>query len=196
MADTGGLLPGYDALVVGVSTGGINALRKIVPFLSVRLRLPVIVVQHLHPEGGNYPVRALRGLSALRVKEAEDGEIAVPGHVYIAPPGKHLLVKNGGMLTFFRGRPVNFARPSIDLLFAAASRVYGERLMGLILTGANKDGSLGLKRVGERGGLTLVQEPGTAEADSMPRSALRAARVDHVLTLENIAPFINAVAGG
>ncbi len=196
MSDTGGPRHKFDALVMGVSTGGTVALREILPTLNGDLGVPIMIVQHVHPDSGNRFIRVLEEESMLDIKEAADSEPALPGVAYFAPPGLHLQVEKGGILSLSSDEPVNFARPSIDVLFESAAQVYRKGVIAVILTGANSDGSLGMKCVKERGGLTVVQDPATAEVDSMPRAAMRRARVDHIFPLESIGGFLNALLGG
>lgn len=179
-----------EAVVIGVSAGGINALGKILPALPDDFPLPVIIVQHRHPTSDDQIIRIFNKKSSLTVKEADDKENIKPGIVYIAPPDYHLLIENDKTFSLSLDGPVNYSRPSIDVLFESASDVYGPYLIGIILTGANNDGSYGLKRIKERGGLAIVQNPETAEADIMPRAAIAAAKIDRVLTLERIVPFL------
>ena len=118
-----------------------------------------------------------------------------PGTVYMAPANYHLLVERNGTLAFATGQLVNFACPSIDVLFESAADAYGPAVIGVVLTGASSDGSLGLKRIKERGGLAIVQDPADAEAEIMPRSALAIVRADHMLPLSKIAGLLCRLAG-
>jgi two-component system chemotaxis response regulator CheB len=181
----------FRAVVVGVSSGGLEALKILVPGLRANFPLPVLVVQHLAPHSDAYLSTCLDELSALTVKEAEDKEPLVPGTVYVAPPNYHLLVEPGGSLTLSVDPKVNFSRPSVDVLFETASDAFGPDLIGIVLTGANNDGARGLARIKSRGGLAIVQSPETAQAQAMPLAALEATTVDHVLALHDIAPFLN-----
>ncbi|HEX6894684.1 MAG TPA: chemotaxis protein CheB, partial [Bryobacteraceae bacterium] len=112
-----------------------------------------------------------------------------PGTVYIAPANYHLLVEKDS-LALSTESPVGWARPSIDVLFESAADAWGERVIGVILTGANSDGSLGLARIKEAGGLTIAQDPSEAEFPVMPRAAMAASRIDHVLTLVDISALL------
>ncbi len=176
---------------MGVSAGGMEALGAIFPDLSADFPLPVIVVQHQHPTSDDFLVHYLNERCSLKVKQAEEKESILPGVIYIAPPDYHLMVEEDRTFSLSVDEPVNYARPSIDVLFETAADVYGARLAGLILTGASSDGSLGLKRIKESGGLTMVQDPETAEVDFMPRAAVGATEVDYVLTLKEIGKFLN-----
>ncbi len=159
--------------------------------LDSGFRLPLIIVQHISPDSDNYLIHILNDLRKLRVKEADEKEIPMPGVAYIAPPNYHLLVEPDHSFTLTVDERVNYARPSIDVLFETAAEAYRHKLVGIILTGANSDGSKGLKRIKELGGLVIVQDPDTAEVDSMPRAAILATAVDHLLPLDEIATLLN-----
>ncbi|WP_018085120.1 chemotaxis protein CheB [Desulfurispora thermophila] len=185
----------YEAVVLGVSAGGLNALRLLLPALKPDFSLPLVIVQHQHPAADDFLVRYLNNLCPLFVKQAEDKEEVRSGIVYLAPPDYHLLVEMDRFFSLSVDPPVNYARPAIDVLFATAADTYGSALIGVILTGASNDGSEGLKQIKQKGGLTIVQDPDTAEVDFMPRAALSAAGADYLLPLEQIAPLLNKLAG-
>jgi two-component system chemotaxis response regulator CheB len=181
----------FKAVVVGVSSGGLEALKILVPGLRANFPLPVLVVQHLAPHSDAYLSVCLNELSALTVKEAEDKEPLAPGTVYVAPPDYHLMVEPDATLTLSVDPKVNFSRPAVDVLFETASDAFGAELIGIVLTGANHDGAKGLARIKSRGGLAIVQDPKTAQAQAMPLAALEATRVDHILALQDIVFFLN-----
>lgn len=186
----------FDAVVIGTSAGGLNAMEAILPRLSKAIPVPILVVQHVSPNSESYMVRHFEKRCSLRVKEAEDKEVAAAGVVYFAPPNYHLLVELDGTLSLSTEERVNYSRPSIDVLFKAAAEAYGDGLIGIILTGANHDGAEGLARVAELGGLTIIQSPATAEAKEMPQAALDALSPNHVLSLEEIGNFLNVLLLG
>jgi two-component system, chemotaxis family, protein-glutamate methylesterase/glutaminase len=186
----------YETILIGVSAGGMRALTEIIPRLPEDFSVPVIVLQHLGPDGGDYLATHLDQISAVRVKEAEEGEVVEPGTVYTAPAGYHLLLEDDRSFALSGEPPVNYSRPAIDVLFESAVQVCGEQLIGLILTGANSDGAKGLAEIKAAGGLTIVQNPETAEADAMPLAAIRASSVDHILDLGGIAPFLCGIVSG
>lgn len=161
--------------------------------LDKRFPLPMIIVQHMSPDADNYLSSFLDGMKKIRVKEADEKETPQGGVAYIAPPNYHLLMEKDCSFTLTVGERVNYARPSIDVLFETAAEAYGDELIGIILTGANNDGSLGLKKIKEMGGMTIVQDPEESESGSMPRSALETANPDHVFTLKEIANFLNSL---
>lgn len=177
-------------MVIGVSAGGMHALSIIVPFLPANFPIPVVVIQHISPLSDNYTTHYLNTISKIRVKEVDEKEKLLPGVVYTAPPNYHVLIEDNETFSLSVEERVNFARPSIDILFESAADVFGSALIGIILTGANNDGSRGLRKIKEEGGLVLVQDPESAEVDGMPRAALEATKTDHVLKLEEIGPFL------
>ncbi len=188
-----GKLP-HECIVIGVSAGGFKALSTLVPKLPEHCRVAVLIVQHTKADAGDFLARHLDRISSVRVKHAEDKEAIRMGTVYLAPPGYHLLVERGKTLSLSVDEPVHFARPSIDVLFESAAPVYRDRLIGIILTGAGTDGCAGLKAVKEHGGLTIVQDPKTAEVDFLPKSALQTVTVDYILPLEAIGGFLARMA--
>ena len=126
----------------------------------------------------------------MLVKEAKAGEKILVGCIYFAPAKYHLLIERNKVFSLSLEPPVNFSLPSIDVLFECASACYKNKLIGLILTGANSDGSQGLKRINDNSGLTLVQDPKTAEVAFMPQAAIDFHKVDYILSLNEIAPFL------
>ncbi len=188
-----GTIRSYQAVVIGSSAGGLNALKTIFMALDKHFPLPVIIVQHVSPAADNYLATFLNSLEKIRVKEADEKEIPQAGVAYIAPPNYHLLMEHNGSFTLTVEERVNYARPSIDVLFETAAETYGDGLIGIILTGANNDGSVGLKKIKDLGGTAIVQDPDEAESDTMPRAAVEIAKPHHVLTLEEIANFLNSL---
>lgn len=180
----------FRAIVIGVSAGGMNALKEILMHLPANLKVPVIIVQHMHAQSDTYFSSYLDKLSPLKVKEAEEKEELLPGHVYIAPANYHLLVEENLRFSLTLDEKVNYCRPAIDVLFESAADAYGSELIGIILTGANNDGSAGMMRIKEQGGYLIVQDPTTAEVASMPMAVIRQTSVDQILPLEKIAPFL------
>ncbi len=184
----------YDAVVIGVSAGGLDALNVLLPPLSEQFGLAIIVVQHLHPHSHSFWIHTLAEKCRITVKQADEKEPILPGTAYIAPPNYHLLIEDDRTFSLAIFERINYARPSIDVLFETAAQVYGARVIGIILTGANDDGSKGLKQIKESGGLTIVQDPASAEVPSMPQAAIAATDVDHVLRLPGIASLLNTIS--
>jgi two-component system, chemotaxis family, protein-glutamate methylesterase/glutaminase len=184
------------AVAIGASAGGVEALSELLPALRADSRAAVFVVLHLPRDRPSLLVEVFSRKCALEVREAADKEPVAPGTVYFAPPNYHLLVDAGPQLALSADELVNHSRPSIDVLFDSAAEVYREHLLGIILTGANEDGAAGLAAVHDAGGLTVVQEPGTAQSSAMIRSALERRPVDLVLDLEGIADLLNGMCAG
>lgn len=174
------------AVTIGSSAGGLVALRIILTQLPADFPLPIFIVQHLDPHSDNFMAKYFNELCKIEVKEADEKEKALPGVAYISPANYHMLIEKNGTISFTVDSKVNYARPSVDVLFESAADVYKENLIGVILTGANRDGSQGLKKIVDNGGIAIVQDPNTAEADSMPRSAIKLTKVNYVLPLEEI----------
>jgi two-component system, chemotaxis family, protein-glutamate methylesterase/glutaminase len=183
--------PDYELTVVGASWGGLEAVGRLLAGLSDVLGVAVAIVQHRASDDVG-----LSGLLATRsgraVRDVEDKDTIEPGQVYLAPPDYHLQVEPG-RFSLSKDERVQYARPSIDVLFESAADAYGERVIGVILTGANEDGAAGLARIKERGGVAIVQDPTSAERGTMPEAALAATVADAVLPLDDIAPFITGL---
>ena len=171
-----------DAVVVGASAGGVEILSALLSSLPARCPVAFCVVLHIPRERPSLLPEVFGVRCALPVKEAEDKEPVQPGTVYFAPPDYHLLIDRGPALALSSDEPVHFSRPSIDVLFESAADIYGERLLGLILTGANQDGAAGLAAIGRAGGRTVVQDPDSAAVAYLPRAALQQGPVDFILS--------------
>ncbi len=186
----------YTAIVIGVSFGGLQALKTILPALAPDLPVPIMVVQHHDPRANDFLANHLDERCALRVKVAEEKETLTNGVVYLAPANYHLLVEDNFSLSLAVTEKVNFARPAIDVLFDSAADAFGSRLIGVILTGANSDGARGLARIKAHGGLAVVQNPLSAAAPNMPEAALAAVEADYLVDLGEIAELLNRLLGG
>jgi len=175
---------------MGASAGGIEALSRIINELPPDFSIPIVIVLHL-PEDSKVSVSELFAAHTdLQVKEAEEKEAIFPGFIYFAPPGYHLLLEEDGTFSFSLDEPVNFSRPSIDVLFESASIAYGSHLLGILLTGASGDGAIGLLEVKKRGGVSVVQDPKSAESKIMPQAAIKLNPPDFVLSLPEMSRFI------
>ncbi|MEI6209407.1 MAG: chemotaxis protein CheB [Desulfuromonadales bacterium] len=184
----------FRAVAIGVSTGGVSALKFLLGRLPADFELPLLVVTHISPDSDDGLAVLLDTLCAIRVKEADEQEAITHGTAYLAPANYHMLVERGGTLAFSIDPPVNFARPSVDVLFESAADVYGAALIGVILTGAGFDGSKGLLKIKNSGGLAIVQDPADAEMDSMPKSALGLLTADHVVPLKELPNLLMRLA--
>ena len=187
----------YGVVVIGSSLGGLEAVSTVLAALPEGFPLPIIIAQHratVPPADGN--LQALwQHPTSLVVCDAEDKSPIAPGHVYVAPADYHLLIETRDLLALSTEGPVLWARPSVDVLFETAAEAYGDSVIGVILTGASADGSQGLRAIRARGGCALVQEPSSAECDVMPRAALAATSVNHVLGLRDLGRVLGALAG-
>lgn len=176
----------YEAIVIGVSTGGFQALKSILPSLPHNFPVPIAIVQHISEQSGTYMTDHLDQICNMTVKEAEDKEPLIPAHIYLAPPGYHALIEDDKTFSLSVDEKVNFSCPSIDVLFESAADAYRENLIGVILTGANHDGATGLQKVKKYGGLTIVQHPDDARSPTMPQAALSATEADYTITIQEL----------
>jgi two-component system, chemotaxis family, protein-glutamate methylesterase/glutaminase len=160
------------AAVIGGSAGAIEVVRALLAALPAKISVPVVIVIHL-PERSSHRLADLLSFgSAVPVKQAEDKEPIRAGQVYVAPAAYHLLVEPTLTLALSLDAPVHYSRPAIDVLFESARDAYGAGLLGILLSGASEDGAAGLQEVHAAGGITIVQEPASAEVTIMPRAAL------------------------
>ena len=196
MTQPGSLTRPLAALVIGGSAGSVEALTSLLPALQPNCGLAVFVVVHLPRERPSLLADIFRPKCRLLVSEAQDKEPVVAGTIYFAPPDYHLLIDVGPRLALDAAELVHFSRPSIDVLFESAADAYAERLLGIVLSGANSDGACGLESVQKAGGLTLVQRPDTAAAQTMPQAALDAAPGSASLTVGQIAELLRGITGG
>lgn len=179
-----------EAVVIGASAGGVDALLAVLPGLPSTFSLPIVVVLHV-PEGRPSLLAHLFGLRLpIAVREAADKEPIAPATVYFAPPGYHLSVEADRSFSLSCEAPVHFSRPSIDLLMESAADAYGPALAGILLTGANFDGAAGLAKIRQCGGFTVVQNPAQAQVATMPEAALRQHTPDLILDLKDIRSLL------
>lgn len=170
----------YKAVVIGASAGGMTLIKQLVTSLPKNFSLPIIIVQHTGSSDGFW-ADYLNGLSPMLVKEADEKELITPGNIYLAPANYHLLVEADYTFTLTVDERVNYARPSIDVLFETAADAYKTKLIGIVLTGGNFDGAKGLKKIQDNGGTVVIQDPKTAEAKSMPKAAIEKTEPDYIL---------------
>jgi two-component system, chemotaxis family, protein-glutamate methylesterase/glutaminase len=179
--------------VIGASWGGLHALGRLLAGLDSRCTLSIVIAQHRAVDSPDQVMRRFfEARCPLPASEVNDKDEIEPGHVYIAPADYHTLVEPGHFALSIDA-PVMFSRPSIDVLFESAADSYGSELVAVVLTGANDDGSRGMRYVHERGGLTIVQDPSTAERPQMPAAALATGAIDRVLPIEEITLVLNEV---
>lgn len=182
-----------EAVVIGASAGALEALSIILPSLPANYRLPVMIVVHVPPDKKSILAELFRAKCNIKVHEAEDKEPIGAGAAYFAPPDYHLLVETDKSLSLSNEEPVFYSRPSIDVLFESAADAFGPSLIGIVLTGANQDGAKGLKAVVEAGGRAVVQSPEGAYATAMPEAAIAECPEAQVLSLEEIATYLQNV---
>lgn len=180
----------YEVIVIGVSAGGLQALTQIIPEIPKDYPLSIVIVQHRLNDYNDFLAQYLSNLSELAVKEPQTLEPVLPSHIYVAPAGYHLLIERNKKFSLNVDPPVCYSIPSIDVLFQSAATCYRSKLIGIILTGANSDGSDGIKTIKEYGGLTVVQDPNTAEVDFMPKAAINNTDIDHIIPLNQIGIFL------
>jgi two-component system chemotaxis response regulator CheB len=182
----------FSAIVIGASAGGMAAIGQILTRLPHGFDVPILIVQHLHPTGNTFFAEHLDALTpeSVSVTEAHDKQPIEPGLICVAPANYHLLVEADETLALSVDPKVNHSRPSIDVLFDSAARVFGQRLLGIVLTGANSDGAAGAQVIKRLGGIVVVQDPESAEQKTMPRAAIDAAQIDRVLTIGDIADWV------
>jgi two-component system, chemotaxis family, protein-glutamate methylesterase/glutaminase len=183
----------YRIVAVGASAGGLHALRAVVAALPADFPLPVVIVQHRARES-EHLCELLQECSRVPVTEVVDKQDVEAG-VFVGPPDYHLLLDRGAF-SLSVDDPVRYSRPSIDVMFEAVADEYGDGAIGIVLTGANADGSRGLRRIVDRGGVAIVQEPESAEVRVMPRHAAAAVPEAVVLPLEEIGARVVALASG
>ena len=176
--------------MIGTSWGGLDAVSRLLDGLHPDVHQPIVVAQHrsTESEDGMLP-RLLQHHTRRVVSDPDDKTPIEPDHVYLGPPDYHLLVDDGH-LALSTDAPVQYARPSIDVLFESAADAYGSRAVGIVLTGANEDGARGLAAIKQRGGVAIVQDPASSARRSMPDAAIAATVADAILPLEEIPMFL------
>jgi len=184
---------GRDIVVIGASAGGVSVLQEIVKGIPPRYPGSLFIVLHLDPRVKSHLPQILSQSGSLSASHPEDGEAIRPGHIYVAPPDLHMIVKSGS-IHVVRGPKENRSRPAIDPMFRSAAIAYGRRTVGVVLTGMLDDGASGLAAVRNHGGITVVQDPEEAEYDSMPLHALNIVGVDYVLRAREIAVLLGRLA--
>ena len=182
--------PSIKLVAIGASAGAVQALLQILPGLPAGYAFPILIVVHVPPERDNALISLLAPRCRVRVNEAEDKETPAPGTIYFAPSDYHLLLEPDGSLSLSSDEPVNYSRPSIDVLLESAADALGEGLCAIVLTGANSDGAVGLKAVADKGGVAIVEDPDNAYAPTMPNEALRLSSSASVMSLDKIASYL------
>ena len=179
----------YGLVVIGASLGGLNSVRSVLSALPGTFRLPVAIVQHRNSSADDTLQFLLQKECAHLVREVEDKEAIIPGKIYLAPGGYHLMVEEDHFALSTEAS-VNHAQPSIDLLFKTAAESFGSRAIGVVLTGTGKDGAAGLAEIERGGGVALIESRQTAFAQEMPAAAIEATLHATELNLEEIGPYL------
>lgn len=182
----------YKAVVIGTSAGGLNALSEILSALPAGYKVPLIIVQHRAKDQKNLLEEILQTKCSVPVRQAEEKELIVPGHVFIAPPDYHLLIEYDKTFALSCDEPVQYSRPSVDVLFESAADAFEKQLAAIVLTGFGSDGAAGIAAVNEKGGTTIAQNPHEAAYAFMPEAAVKSGAT-YVYTLDEIKVFLLAI---
>lgn len=180
----------YKAIVIGTSAGGLYAVSDLLEQLPPGYSIPIIVVQHRSKDPRDLLEEVLQNKCRIKIKQADEKEKIEAGKVYIAPPDYHLLIESDQTFSLSADELVRYSRPSIDVLFETAASAFKETLIGIILTGANNDGSAGMIAVKKYGGLTIAQDPEEAMFPFMPKASIEAKAVDHIWKISAIQNFL------
>lgn len=183
----------FDVVVIGTSAGGLSALESILSRLDNSISVPFIIVQHLSPDSGDSITNILRKYSVIGLTEPVDKETIESNHVYLAPADYHIMVEKDRTISLNLGPKENFCRPAIDILFETAAEVYLDRTLGIVLTGANIDGTKGSLAIKRLMGKVIVQQPAEALISVMPQSVINSGAADYILTLNEIVDMLNRV---
>lgn len=181
----------FDIVIIGGSAGSLQVLMKILPQLKAASPYALVIVLHRKNTEDKTLEELIDLKSIMCVKEVEDKVAILPGYIYVAPSDYHLLFEKETIISLDASEKINYSRPSIDVSFESAAESYGPRVLGIVLSGANADGTKGLQAIKQAGGLTIVQNPTTAEMPFMPKSALVNSNPDCVFTIEEIIAFLN-----
>lgn len=183
-----------EAFIIGGSAGSLEVLLKILPLINPAINFPIVIVIHRKHGADSLLPDLLSGRTSLRVKEVDEKEALVAGTIYIAPSDYHLLIEQDRTFSLDYSEKINYSRPAIDVTFQTAAEVYKEKLACLLLSGSNSDGVNGLKSVKHWGGMALIQDPKSAQVAYMPAQAQANVKIDKVLSVEDIAEFINLLS--
>ncbi len=183
-----------EAFIIGGSAGSLDVLLKVLPLINAAIRFPIVIVVHRKHGTDSLLPDLLSSRTKLKVKEVDEKEPLIAGTIYIAPSDYHLLIEQDRTFSLDYSEKINYSRPAIDVTFQTAAEVYKEKLACLLLSGSNSDGVNGLKTVKLWGGTALIQDPKTAQVAYMPAQAQANVKIDSVLSIEDIAEFINLLS--
>ncbi|GAB3995893.1 chemotaxis protein CheB [Spirosoma daeguense] len=182
-----------EVLLIGGSTGSIEVLLQLLPALKAPLRIALILVLHRKNTADSTLVNLLSLKTTIPIQEVDDKDPIVPGTIYLVPADYHVLIERDNTFSLDDSEKVNYSRPSIDVTFESAADVYGPATVGILLSGANTDGTAGLKAIKKASGITVVQKPETAQVAYMPQQAIEGAPIDWVLDVQEMQAFVNAI---
>ncbi|HTM66266.1 MAG TPA: chemotaxis protein CheB [Flavipsychrobacter sp.] len=181
----------FKAIIIGGSAGSLSVLLEVLPQLSQDISAAIIIVLHRKSTTDSLLVELFSSKTSVPVSEAAEKELIEPGKIYVAPADYHLLIEQDFSFSFDASEKINFSRPSIDVSFESAAEVFRESLVGILLSGANADGVVGLQAIRSFGGTTIAQRPDTAEVPYMPEQAIQQVAMDFILSPPEIADFLN-----
>ncbi|HEV8096879.1 MAG TPA: chemotaxis protein CheB [Burkholderiales bacterium] len=187
----------FEIVALAASAGGLHALSQVLAAIPKDFPAAIVVVQHLDPRHRSLMADILSKRTALSVKQAQEGDVLVPGAAYIAPPNRHLLVHSDGRLSLSQTELVHFVRPSADLLFESTAASYREHAIAVVLSGTGSDGSMGVQAIKKMGGTVIAQDEKTSQFYGMPAAAVQTGCVDFILPLDEIpSALLSLVAPG
>ncbi|TDE15470.1 chemotaxis protein CheB [Dyadobacter psychrotolerans] len=185
------LNPEIELVLIGGSAGSLEVLFKLLPLLKADLKPAIIVVLHRKSAGDSSLIDLLSTKTVLPIQEAEDKDLILPGNMYLAPSDYHLLIEKNRTFTLDYSEKINFSRPSLDVTFEAAADIFGALTAGIILSGANDDGTIGLRAIKKAGGKIIAQDPTTAQMPLMPQHAINNLKMDHIFNTVEMAGYLN-----
>ena len=185
----------FEIVALAASAGGLNALSQVLAALPKDFPAAIVVVQHLDPRHRSLMADILSKRTVLPVKQAQEGDVLIPGAALIAPPNRHLLVNPDGTLSLSQSELVHFVRPSADLLFESTAASYKDRAIAVVLSGTGSDGSMGVRAIKKMGGTVIVQDEKSSQFFGMPGAAVQTGSVDFVLPLDDIPPALVTLVG-
>jgi two-component system chemotaxis response regulator CheB len=181
------------AVVVGGSSGSIDVLLKLLPALSPAFSFAIIIVLHRKSSSDSSLTDLLSSKTKISIWEVEDKDAVIPGAIHLAPADYHLLIEREEVFSLDDSEKVNYSRPSLDVTFESAADVYGSSLVGILLSGANADGTAGLNAIKKNGGTIIAQNPKTAQSSFMPQQAILNTPIDFIFDVDELAVFINSL---
>ena len=183
----------FDYAIIGGSSGSLEPLITILSMLDFDFDLPLIIVFHRSSNASDSLAHLLAAKTFLQVKEADEKEIIKNGFVYLAPPDYHLLIEKNGSFSLDFSEKVKYSRPSIDVSFKSAADVAKNRLIAILLSGANEDGAAGIAYIKSLGGTAIIQDPAEAMFSYMPLQAISKTTVDGILSAQHIGHYLNKI---